>query len=64
MTFRAVRVRMEYTVYVPDSVPEDQTVQVAIEAEIPHTLDVDTTGQIVGSFVAPSRGAFVVKLPR
>jgi hypothetical protein len=64
VSFRAVRVRMEYTVHVPDSVPEDQTVQVAIEAEIPHTLHVDTTGQIVGAFVAPCRGAFVVKVPR
>lgn len=60
MTFRVVRVRMEYTVYVPDSIPEDQTVQAAIDAEIPHTLDVETTGEIVDGVDHAPRGAFVV----
>jgi hypothetical protein len=56
---------MEYLVYVPATVGDEtrdgEIVRAAIEAEIPHTLDVATTGEIVGSFVAPPRGAFVVR---
>lgn len=59
MTFRVVRVRMEYMVHVPDSIPGDP-VQVAIDAEIPFTLVVLTTGEIVEVTDAAPRGAFVV----
>ena len=61
MTFRVVRVRMEYTVHVPDTIPEDQTVQAAIDAEIPFALDVSTSGEIVGSVEAPPARSFVVR---
>lgn len=61
MSFRVVRVRMEYTVHVSDTIPEDQTIRAAIDAEIPFTLDVSTTGEIVGSVESPPPRSVVVR---